>query len=144
MRCVLPYRVCRVSICLVRFHGVRLCAAVALLSAVGLRAGAETVDLTKRYPTGTAPIVQNKTGAVPMFASAGKKAKIGQKVKVTHAEKKQAGVTTVGGTTNLDPRHVGAKKISMQQFNRYAYRKSNSSKPGVPVTKAAGGEEIVK
>jgi hypothetical protein len=134
--------------CGVNAFTVRLCACGALLFAAASAARAEPVDLTKRYPAGTAPIVQNKTGdknAVPMFAGAGKKAAIAKKATITQADKKRkVSVEKNTASNKLDPQTVGAKKLSMQQFNKYAYRRNHGVRPGVPVTKAAGGEAVDK
>ena len=109
--------------------------------AAGLVARAETVDVEKNIPVKTAPIVKtdNKDVAVPMFRDADKKSPLVAKTKVASvASQNKFSVRETDKARGLNPKIVGANKISMQRFNRYAYRKSNATQPGVLVKKAGG------
>ena len=102
-----------------------------------------TVDVEKRVPQKSAEIGKTAdASSVTMFRDADKKASITKKTKVISvSSEKKFSVNKNNRADKFNPRVVGANKLSMQRVNRYAYRKSNSSNPGVPVKKAAGDDD---
>ena len=102
------------------------------------------VDAEKRFETREASIVKtDKTGkdTVPMFRDATKRPRLASATKVTAVASEKKFVVRANGKANrFNPQITGANKLSLQKFNTYAYRKSNSSQPGVPVKKAAGAD----
>jgi hypothetical protein len=121
-------------------------AACALLCAACTSVSKKTygnVNLSKRYHAGNARIVlHDNSGRFKMHSANEKPAPLVKKAKITHVANKKAVIKKKNpkAAEKLDPETVGPEKVTMQDYNRYAYRKSDSGKPGVPVTKAADGE----
>jgi hypothetical protein len=117
-----------------------------ILACAPLRAE-EAADLSKTYDTTsaakfTAPTRDGKKDGLKLSASGtSKKAHLASSAKVMSPRKtKNASLTRSSSNSNrLNPARTGAKKMSLQDYNRYAYRKSNSSKAGVPVVRAGSG-----
>jgi hypothetical protein len=132
-----------------RFLNTLFCLAL-LICAMPAGALAQSIDVETRVKTKDAPIVKadkktDKNAGVLMFKDAGKKPRIVTKTKVrTVIGDKKFVVKNTKKADRFNPQIVGANKLSMQKFNRYAYRKNNSSKPGVPLKQAGGEKQTCK
>lgn len=87
-------------------------------------------------------MVSAKDGDGPRMykANASKAARVSG-AEITHPADKAAPLAEHNQAKQLDPAEVGANTLSMQDYNRYAYRQDNSSEEGVPVTTAGEGAE---
>jgi hypothetical protein len=124
------------------FKGI-LCVAAIFVGSAQAETPAETVAIGKTVPVKAAPIAKASQsrdgGTLPMYRGAGKMAKITAKVRVVSVPSdKKYTVRETDKVRRINPRLIGANKLSMQQINRYAYRNSSVSAPGVPVKKAGG------
>jgi len=109
-----------------------LFAAVLLAGTVAADASSQAVDVEKRIEPEAVG-----SASMPVFRDADKKPVLVTKTKIkTVSSERKFCFKKSGNADKFNPRVIGANKISMQKFNRYAYRKSNSAKPGVPVKKA--------
>jgi hypothetical protein len=115
--------------------GLVLCVAFAS----GCSTSKETADsvYSQRFPAGKARAFSStEDGSPRMYRANGAKASRVSKAAVTHPADKTAPLAEHDHAQKLDPSEIGADKLSMQDYNRYAYRKGNRSEEGVPVTTA--------
>lgn len=102
---------------------------------------------SRRYPVKQARVAtpQNGEDGVRMYKGNGVRDSRIAKADVAHPADKVVPRKESAQSEQLNPAEVGAGTLSMQDYNRYAYRKNNSSESGVPVTKAGEkSEESVK
>jgi hypothetical protein len=104
---------------------------------------ADNADFTKTVPEPQAPLTTDNAGrtespaaAQPRMFKGDKKAPKQFSMHNKDSKKKVRLGKKHGKAAKFDPQSGDSKKLSKQQIDKYAYRKSDSDKPGIPVTPA--------